>query len=127
MAEYGSWHTGRRLLSESWLVRYRYELRSPGLRSVNRSAFDDPNVRDETIATSSDSLDEPRARRRITQRIANSVDRFVYAVVEIDEGLGGPQSIAKLFSRNCLAWPFEKHRQDPKRLLLKSEPHAVLP
>src|SRR5439155_18180213 len=56
-----------------------------------------------------------------------SVDGFVHAVVEIDEGLGRPQPVAKLFPGHRLTRPLEQHRQNLKRLLLESELHAVLP
>src|SRR5207249_6421674 len=96
------------------------------LRSDRGSFIDDGDVRNEAVTAPSHSLHEPRARRRITQRLPNPVDRFVHPVVEIDEGLGGPQPVAKLFPGHRLAAPFEQHREKLKRLLLKSEPHAVL-
>ena len=48
-------------------------------------------------------------------------------MIEIDEGVGGPQPVAKLFPGHRLTGPLEQHRQNLKRLLLKPEPHAVFP
>src|ERR1700741_5271535 len=67
------------------------------LTSGRGSSFDDGYVRDEAVTPPSDGLYETWTRRRITECIPNPVDRFIDPVVEIDEGLGGPQSLAKLF------------------------------
>src|ERR1700682_5394637 len=44
----------------------------------------------EAVATPGQRLDEPRILRRISQRLAQFVDRGIQAVVEVDEGVGGP-------------------------------------
>ena len=85
------------------------------------------DVRDEPVTATSDGLHEARARRRIIERVPNPVDGFVHAVVEVDEGVGSPQSVTKLFAGDRLTRPFEQHHQNLKGLLLKSQPHAVLP
>src|SRR5262249_7466091 len=103
------------------------EVARAALDSDKRSSFDDRHIGEETVAPPSDSLHEPGARRRIAERLPNPVDGFVHSVVEIDEGVGGPQAITKLVPGHGLARPFEQHRQNLKRLLLKSQPHALLP
>ena len=47
-------------------------------------------------------------------------------MVEVDEGLGSPQPVPKLFPSDDLTRPFEQHRENLKRLFRKSELHAVL-
>ena len=66
-------------------------------------------------------------RGLVAERRPNPVDGFVHTVVEIDEGVGGPQAVTKLFPGNGVARALEQHRQNLKLLLLKSEPHALLP
>jgi len=61
-----------------------------------------------------------------TERRPNPVDGFIHPVIEIDEGIGRPQAVAKLVPGHGLARPFEQHGQNLKRLLLKSEPHSLL-
>src|SRR6187200_2953714 len=105
----------------------RKEFARAALKSDQGSCFDDCHVGEETVPPPRDGLHESWARRRITERRPNPVDGFVHTVVEIDEGVGGPQAVTKLFPRNDVARAFEQHRQNLKRLLLKSEPHALLP
>jgi hypothetical protein len=95
------------------------------ISAAGGNGFDDPHIRDESVAAAGDGLHEPRTRRGIVQHIADSVDRFVDAVVEIHEGVGGPQTVAKLFPGHGLTRPFEQHRQKLKRLLLQSYRHAM--
>jgi hypothetical protein len=90
------------------------------------SAFDDRNVGDEAVPAPSDGFDKSRARRRITQRLSNPVNGLVHAVIEIDEGLGSPQPVAKLFPSDDLTRPLEQHRENLKRLFRQTELHAVL-
>src|SRR5207237_1950265 len=77
--------------------------------------------------TTRDGIHDVRADHRIIELFPIPVYGFVYAVVDVDEGVCSPQSVTKLFAGNRLTRPFEQHHQNLKGLLLKSQPHAVLP
>jgi hypothetical protein len=48
-------------------------------------------------------LDELRILRRISQGLAQFLDGMVQAVVELDEGVGGPEPGSQVFSRDNFA------------------------
>src|SRR5262249_4601360 len=108
-------------------MRRRKRVGRADLGSDRGSAFDHRHIGEEAVPAPSNGLDEPRARRRIAERLPDPVDGFVYPVVEIDGGVGGPQAVSKLFPGDGFARSFEQHYQNLKRLLLKSEPRALLP
>src|ERR1043166_3811943 len=97
------------------------------LRCDRGRSFDDRHIGKETVSPPSDGLHEPGACCRIAKRLPNPIDGFVHPVVEIDEGVWVPQAVTKLFPSHGFARPLEQHRQNLKWLLLKSEPHALLP
>jgi hypothetical protein len=47
-------------------------------------------------------------------------------VVEIDEGVGWPESAAQFFSRNYLAGMLDQHVQDLERLFLELQLDSIL-
>ena len=48
----------------------------------------------------------PLGRKASRWHLPNPVDGFVHAVIEIDEGVGGPQAVTKLFPGHGFARPF---------------------
>jgi hypothetical protein len=61
----------------------------------------------------------------VIQCLAKLLDCRIQAVVEIDEGIGGPKLLSKLFSGDDLSRVLEQYRQDTKRLLLEPDPVAA--
>jgi hypothetical protein len=76
-------------------------------------------ARDEAIAAPRDGLDESGCIGRVTEGVAQSLDRGVQPVFEIDECVGRPEAIAQLFPCDRLSPAFEQHCQDAKGLLAK--------
>ena len=83
--------------------------------------------RNEPVPAPVQRLDKSRIVRVVAERGAQALDRRIQAVLEIDEGPGGPQTLAQLFARHHLARPFEHHREYLKRLILKPDADAALP
>src|SRR5262249_32560993 len=65
--------------------------------------------------------------RRITQSFANLVDGGVEAVVEVYEGVGGPERLAHFFAGDDFAWPRQQSRQYLEGLLLQLDLDPVFP
>ena len=61
-------------------------------RGEVRVRVDLGDVGDEAVAAPGDGFDKSRALRRIAQRLADLVDRLVETMIEIDEGIRGPES-----------------------------------
>src|SRR5258708_9601395 len=80
----------------------------------------------ETISSAGNGLDKSGTTRRITQDFANLVDRGIQAVVEVNEGVGGPELVAQFFSGNDDAWTFEEECQKRKRLGLQADTRSLL-
>src|SRR5439155_22783410 len=76
---------------------------------------------DEPIAASSDGLHVPGIGRGVRQRTAHFTNGIVQPIVEVDEGVGRPEPLAKLLSRDDVAWPLQECMQDLKRLFLNSK------
>src|SRR5439155_10567918 len=71
-------------------------------------------------------FDEPRAVGAVAQRPAQTLDRRVQAVFEVDKGSLRPQLLTELVAGQHVAGTFEQHGQHLERLVLQAEPHAVL-
>lgn len=48
-------------------------------------------------------------------------------MIEIDEGIGRPETLADRLAGDDFARPLQKHGQQPEWLLLKLEPDAIAP
>ena len=90
-------------------------------------ASDRPDRRDEAIAPARQRLDEPRVLGRVAEHLAQLLDRRVEGVIEIDEGVGGPEPLAHRLAGDHLARALEEHHQQLKRLLLQLQPDALAP
>jgi hypothetical protein len=63
---------------------------------------------DEAVAASACRGDEAGILGGVVQRSAEFVDRDIEAVIEVDEGIGGPEACAKLFTTNDFPRPLQK-------------------
>ena len=86
----------------------------------------DIHWRDEAIPLAGDGLDEPGIVGRVPEDLAEPVDRRVHAVVEIDEGVGRPQSAAQILARHQFAGTFEEDHQNVERAPAQPDAQAVL-
>jgi uncharacterized protein (DUF1786 family) len=80
---------------------------------------------DKAISAAGQGFDVARTRSRVAQSLAQLIDGGVQAVVEIDEGIGGPELLAHLLARNHIAGTLEKQGQHLQRLILKAKLGAV--
>src|ERR1700722_2659569 len=78
------------------------------------------------VAAAWDGFDEARAFGGITQSVANLVDRFIEAVVEVDECVRGPKTLLEFLAGYDIAGPLNQHRQNADWLLLQANAQAVL-
>ena len=83
-------------------------------------------VRKEAIPATRDGLNKPGALRRIAQCLPNLVDGLVEPVVEVYEGIRGPEPLLQILARYDLADVLDQHGQNLKRLLLNSDLQSVL-
>src|SRR5690349_19824298 len=67
-------------------------------------------------------FDEPRMTGGISQHLANLVYDRVQAAIEIDKGVGRPQSLPQFLAADDLPLSLEQEKQNLEGLLL--EPHA---
>jgi len=88
------------------------------MRAVNRG--------NETVSAAGDGFDETRAGGRVAERFANLVYSRIQAVIEVDEGVGGPDFLAQVFTRNDTSSVFEQGGENLKGLLLQPEAPAIL-
>ena len=107
MLELRGWVFGA--LPDAAFAEWRWRrLRSSEL--VNSSPADDAfDGSNEAIAAASEGLNEARTAGRISEGLANAIDRGVHAVIEIDEGAVGPELPRDFFAREQFAGPVEKH------------------
>src|SRR5258708_18642215 len=82
--------------------------------------------RDEAISATGQRLDVLGAERRIAQAFAELIYGRVQAMVEVHEGIGGPQFLAQIFAGHHFSMALQKHGQYLKRLFLQAELDAVL-
>ena len=71
-------------------------------------------------------LDKPRIVGVVAECGAQPLDRGVQAVLEIDEGPRGPQTLAQLLPRHDVAGPLEHDRENLERLILQPDADAAL-
>src|SRR6266852_7042080 len=96
-----------------------------GWRGYCRRCRDAVHGRDEAVSAAGQGFDEARARGGIAQRLANLVHCGIQTVIEIDEGISGPDPYAQIFSRHDLTVILQQGAEDLKRLLLKPDASAV--
>jgi hypothetical protein len=74
--------------------------------------------RKESVTTPSNGLDVNRSSGRISQSVAQFVDRFVEALVKVDEIAIGPEAPLEFVARNDLPSVFEQGGQELRGLRL---------
>ena len=80
---------------------------------------------DEPIPAARNGLDERRLVGIVTERGAQPLDRRIEAVLEIDEGPLGPQTLTQLLPRDDFARLLEHEPQDLERLFLQAHAHTA--
>jgi hypothetical protein len=80
----------------------------------------------ESVAAFGQGLDEARRFGGIAQGFPQPLDGVVEAVVEIHEGIGGPDAPLQLLARDRLTGMFQKDLQNLEGLLLQLDLHTVL-
>jgi hypothetical protein len=75
--------------------------------------------RNEPVATAGQGFYESRVLAGILQRLTEAVNGFVQALIEIHEGISGPQPLHQLIASDQLARMFHEEEEDLKRLILK--------
>jgi hypothetical protein len=93
--------------------------------TANGGCIDGFDFGEEAIAAAWDGFDEARAVGGIAEGIADLVDGFVEAVVEVDIGVGGPETFLQIFAGDDLAGMVEEHREDADGLFLEADAKAV--
>src|SRR4029077_9934544 len=81
---------------------------------------------DEAVAAPGQGLDETRGICLVPQGFAQAFDRVIYSAVEVHEGVGGPDPLPQLFTRDRLAGSFEKKLKQLEGLVLQLDLHALL-
>src|SRR5438552_6415815 len=79
----------------------------------------------EPVSSAGQSLHEPLILSRIVQRLAQSPDGCVDAVIEFHNRVVWPESLPDLFAGYHLSRQRKKHRQNLKRLFGKPDPKAI--
>jgi hypothetical protein len=72
----------------------------------------------EAIPSSSECLDNNGRVRRFAQRIAQPLDGCIQAMIEVDEGVRGPELASQFLSGDDFSWPFKQHGQHLKGFFL---------
>jgi len=69
------------------------------------------------VAPTRQGLNVSRLVGGIPKSYSQSLDCRVDAVFKLDNGVVWPEVLLNLLPRDDVAWPLQKHREDPKRLL----------
>jgi len=85
------------------------------------------DLREEAVAATRNCFHKSRTLGGVAERITDFVDCFIDSVVEIHEGVYGPECFLKLLACYEVAVALKQHHQDFKWLFLKPDPQALLP
>ncbi len=91
-----------------------------------RRCTDRRHWRDEPIPSTRYRLDKRRRFGGIAERLPEFLYRRVEAVLEVDERVGLPETVAQVVARDNLARPVEECRQHLGRLLLQRDATAIV-
>jgi len=80
----------------------------------------DGNFGQEAVAAAGDGFDEAWVVSRVAESLANLVDGFIEAVIEVDERIGGPEAPLQFLPGDDLAAVLEEHGENLKGLLLEA-------
>src|SRR5215510_778172 len=98
---------------------------SPGSGTASNT-LDFRDLSHEPVAAAGQSLNEPRTFRGIAQRLAQTIDGRVNAVVDVYKGVRRPKLLPKLLPGDDLAGMFQQKCKNLKRLLLELDLHPLL-
>jgi hypothetical protein len=83
--------------------------------------------RDEAVAPARQSLDVPRLFGGVAERLADPIHCRIQPMLEITEGLGGPQLVLQFFPGDQFARPAQQGSQNLVGLSGQTYPYAVPP
>src|SRR5215470_9750380 len=83
--------------------------------------------RHEPVSASRKRLDKNRIVRRIPERVPQSLDRRIQAMVKVHKRIRGPKAASQLFPRHQIPRRFQQGRQYLSRLLLQLYARAIPP
>src|SRR5262249_39948928 len=86
----------------------------------------DRGTLNKAVTALGESFNEARAVGGVAEGFSQLVDGLVQAVIEIDEGVGGPEFVAQLLAGNDFTGMFQKHDQDLEGLFLEPDLRAML-
>jgi hypothetical protein len=95
-------------------------------RAANRGRIGHSNLRKEAVAATSNGFHKARTLGGVAEGLTDFADRFVETVVEIHEGVRGPEFLLKLFPSHDLTGVLKHHRQELEGLFLKPYSQSVL-
>ncbi len=78
------------------------------------------------VAFARERLDVARVGGRITQGLADLVDRRIETLIKIHECVAAPEPLAYFLPCHDAALCFEQHDENLKRLLLQLDSNAIL-
>ena len=95
-------------------------------RAANRGFLGNFDIREEAVSPPSNGFNKAGTLRRVAESLTDFADRFVETVVEIHEGVRGPEFLLKLFPSHDLTGVLKHHRQELEGLFLKPYSQSVL-
>src|SRR6202007_2784559 len=84
------------------------------------------NRSDKTIPAPGQSFYETWRFGSVPKRFPQPLNGIINSVIEINEGIGGPNILAQVFARNDPARLFQQNPKNLERLLLQADPGSVL-
>ena len=84
-------------------------------------------VADEAVAALGNGFDVAGIVGRVAKQIADFLDSSVQAVVEVNEGIGGPESLFQFLAGYDFAAAFEEDAKHLEGLVLEAKASAVFP
>ncbi len=84
------------------------------------------DLRNEAVTAPRQSLDVTRRVGVVVEHLTQLLDVRVQAVLEVNEGVVGPEMAAKFFARHQLAGATQEKRENSERLALQLELNATL-
>jgi hypothetical protein len=82
---------------------------------------------DETVSAAGERLYIAWTGGGIAEGFPYFIDRGIQAVIEVDEGVGGPEALLDLFAGDDFSGSFEEQGEDLEGLSLEAELDAALP
>src|ERR1700760_3456835 len=98
------WRKGNRIGAVPGLGRFcRGCRRTDGCRGARRDHATIADFCEKAVASASDGFDKAGTGRRVSERLTDLVDRFIEAMVEVHERVGGPECLVQGLASDNLA------------------------